>query len=405
MQPQSRLNIDLDIIRANYTTVTTRVGKSCKVAAVVKANAYGMGVSHVAPVLERAGCTFFFVATPYEAADLRAFTQQPIGVLNAVLDEHNAEFMAASDIRPVLNSLHDLEIWQRLSQRDETPYPALLQLDTGMRRVGLSKADLDLLSCAPQRLDDVHIETIMSHFASADDAVSTMCQKQHQRFEEMVTQLRGIEGLSDHHSLKTARLSLANSAGILRSSKYHYDMVRPGRALFGLQPLSSENTPGIRNPITLEGRIIQTIDVKAGESVGYNETWIARNDVKLATVSLGYADGVRRILSNRGAFYYKDQALPVIGRVSMDMCMVRIDHVGSTLPQPGEWVSFIGPRQTPDQLGRQCESNGYEILTGLGRRAERNYILRENHRQQEMTPAIQHETIMRGLAPSVQEAV
>lgn len=366
MQPQSRLLIDLDVIRSNYQYVRTRVGQNCLVAGVVKANAYGLGVERVAPVLERAGCDFFLVATPYEAADLRQITQRPIGVLNPIIDAESADFMAASGIIPVLNSLRDIAEWQAHCRREETPFPAMIQFDTGMRRVGLSLADVKKIANDPSMIDGFTVHTMMSHFASADDDASLMTAMQHSRFEEMVK-------LMPAEKVRGAKLSLANSAGMMRKPAYHYDMVRPGRAIFGLQPLSGQNEPEIKNPVTLQARVIQVLDVKGGETVGYNETWKAPRDIKVATVSMGYADGLRRILTNRGNLFFNGRPLPITGRVSMDMVMVRIDHLNEAQPAPGEWVSFLCEKQTPDQVGRMAETNGYEILTGLGKRAQRLY--------------------------------
>ncbi len=378
MQPQSRLLIDLDIIRSNYQYVRTRVGQNVTVAGVVKANAYGLGVERVAPVLERAGCPLFFVATPYEAADLRQITQKPIGVLNAILDEHNAEFMAASAIIPVLNSLEDIDVWAALCRRDETAYPAMIQFDTGMRRVGLSAADVKAIAENPDRLRGIAVHSLMSHFASADDDASTMTVMQHSRFDDMVAMM-------PQDIVKTAKRSLANSAGLMRKPAFHYDMVRPGRAIFGLQPLSGENNDQIKTPVTLQARIIQTLDVKAGETIGYNETWKAPRDMRVATVSLGYADGLRRILTNRGHLFFNGRPLPITGRVSMDMVMVRIDHLSEGQPHRGDWVSFLCDKQTPDQVGRMAETNGYEILTGLGKRAQRLYTETDAQHAEVMT--------------------
>ena len=369
MRAQSRLTIDLSIIQDNYRYTQSLLGESCVAAGVVKANAYGLGVEHVVPALEAEGCPLFFVATPLEGQTLRAITAKPIALLNPYLDDETAQFITAHNLMPVLNSLEDLSIWAAHCAQTNTRHKCVIQLDTGMRRVGLNLADIQALHGARSlwRSMDVHI--IMSHFASADELSSAFTKRQYAHFCE------ALKALSEDIA-STALQCLSNSAGTIQDRDYHFDLVRPGRTLAGMQPIPAAPNPNIQSPVTMEGRVLQFIDVKAGESIGYNETYRAEANMRVATISMGYADGVRRGLSNIGHLMFEGHMLPITGRVSMDMVMVQIDHLGDKAPQRGDWVQYLNATQTPDHIAGLIGTNGYEILTGLGKRAERIYIER-----------------------------
>lgn len=382
MRHQSRLIIDLSAIAHNYNKIKHYVGEHCDVGAVVKANAYGLGVEHIIPTLEQLGCRQFYVATPAEGYDARQITNTNVAILNPYLDYETAAFLVEHDLTPCLNTLDQIITWNDICQAKDVRAKAFIQLDTGMRRVGLSLEELSRLSTDINELSHLNIDTIMTHFASADDPASPMTATQDDTFKSMLDVL-------PYHIVANAKICVANSAATALSNEYHYNSVRPGKSLFGLKAIEEfDKSCSFKSPITLEARVIQVLDVKAGEPIGYNETYTALDNMKIATISLGYADGLRRHLSNKGWLLFEGQKLPIVGRVSMDMVMVRIDHLGQTQPKLGDWVQFLNDAQTPDDIARLIGTNGYEILTGLGRRASRIYLdntLKRDHTSTEIT--------------------
>jgi alanine racemase len=368
MNPQARLTIDLSVLKRNYMKLQAHVGAACAVAGVVKANAYGLGVENIMPALEEVGCPIYFTATPREALEVRALTDKHVAALNVIMEEETCKVFTDNNIMPVLNTIEDITIWHDWCVREGVMPPAFLQFDTGMRRVGLSYDDVKYLSEKTELLQSLNIYALMSHFASADDTKSALNQKQGDLFKEMLS-------LLPQDMVSKAKKCLCNSAGTALNSDYHYDIVRPGKSVFGLQAIENfEDAPLFESPVTLEARVLQILDVKKGDTIGYNETFTAEEDMRIATISMGYADGVRRHLSGKGHFLFNGEKLPIRGRVSMDMTMVQIDHLGERAPKRGDYVAFLNKQQTPDDIAKIVGTNGYEILTGLGKRAQRLYI-------------------------------
>jgi alanine racemase len=368
MNPQAKLTIDLSALKRNYMALQAHVGAACAVAGVVKANAYGLGVENIIPALEDVNCPIYFTATPREALEVRALTNKHVAALNVILEEETCQAFFDNNIMPVLNTLEDINIWRDWCLKREVSPPVFIQLDTGMRRVGLSLSDVQYLSENSGILDGLNIYAIMSHFASADDVNSSFSHKQNELYKQMLS-------LLPQQIVENSKKCLSNSAGTAMDSDFHYDIVRPGKSVFGLQAIENfEDAPQFESPVTFEARVIQILDVKKGESIGYNETFIAEKDMRVATISMGYADGVRRHLSGKGHFLFNGHKLPIRGRVSMDMTMVQIDHLGENAPKRGDYVAFLNQQQTPDDVAKIVGTNGYEILTGLGKRAQRLYI-------------------------------
>lgn len=368
MTPQSRLTIDLSTLKRNYLKLQSFVGTKCAVAGVVKANAYGLGVHHIVPALDAAGCPLYFTATPHEALEVRTITDKPIAALSTILEEETCRILHENNIMPVLNTIEDITIWHNWCAAHNVTPPAFLQFDTGMRRVGLSFNDVKYLSLHSDLLKRVNIYALMSHFVSADDVSSPLSHVQDHLFKDILS-------LLPQSLVNGAKKCLSNSAGTALNSDYHYDIVRPGKSVFGLQAIENyEEAPIFESPVSLEARVLQIIAVKKGDTIGYNETFIADKDMRIATISMGYADGVRRALSSKGHFLFDGKKLPIRGRVSMDMTMVQIDHLEDHAPRRGDWVAFLNKEQTPDDIAKIIGTNGYEILTGLGKRAERLYI-------------------------------
>jgi alanine racemase len=344
----SSLIIDLNAIAANVRFLQQKVGGSCAVAGVVKADAYGLGMAQIIPVMEREGCRFFFTATLEEAVALRKITAQPIAVLSGIAEGEAAEF-TAHHLIPVLNTFEDVAHW-----RGEGRKPAILHVETGMNRLALPPEDVQKLIDDPHGLD---IQMVMSHLACADEPDHPLNREQIERFNIIAK------------NFPKAQKSLANSSGIFLSPDIHYDMVRPGMALYGLNPTPWQENP-MRPVVKLDVPVVQVKTLKAGESVGYGASYRCAENTIVATVALGYADGFLRSLGNKGTLYFNGKPCPVIGRVSMDLVTV---DVGALPVHVGDKLEVIGDYQSVDDLATAAGTLGYEILTSLGARYKRVY--------------------------------
>jgi alanine racemase len=350
------LTIDLDAIAANWRTLLAVHG--APVAAVVKADAYGLGAARVAPALRAAGAAEFFVAQLAEAVSLRPVLPGAfIGVLNGFAAAEAGAYLAHGLV-PVLGSLAEIAAYRRLAASQARSLPALLHIDTGMHRLGLPAAEVDAVADDPGLLDGIDWRFAMTHLVSAEAAGDGLNALQLRRFNEACGRLPPM------------RRSVANSSGIFLGEAFRSDMARPGAALYGVNP-----TPGAANPmrtvLRLTAPVLQVRDVPVGEGVGYNGTWVAARPTRVATVALGYADGYHRAASNRAAAVFDAARLPLIGRVSMDL--TTFDATDHPDLAPGDHVELVGPAIPPDELAGWTGSNGYEVLTSLRHRAERRY--------------------------------
>jgi alanine racemase len=353
----TELHVDLSAIVANWRWLSHRHG-SGPVAGVVKANAYGLGAALVAAALRDAGCRYFFVATATEAITLReTLPDVVIAALNGLPDGAIAAFIA-HDITPVLGSLYEITLWGANGKALGRRLPAFLHVDTGMHRLGLTPSEVALLRAEPWRLDGVAPLMVMTHLVASEIA-----DDPHNALQRDA--VRALDGW-----LPEIGRSVVNSSGTAIDEPWFGGLARPGAALYGLNPI-----PGARNPmrpvVTLRARVLAVRDVPAGRGVGYNATWRAGRDTRVATVGIGYADGLHRALSNRGRAFYQGAALPLIGRVSMDL--TTFDASARPDLAPGDWVELLGPRQSADDLAELCGTIGYEVLTSLGARIPRIY--------------------------------
>ncbi len=326
-------------------------------AAVVKADGYGLGIVPVAKALWRAGARFFYVAHFEEALALRqTLPEAEIAVLNGLVAEPRA-FLEAR-LRPVLNSLPELEAWGRLP----APAPANLHLDTGMARLGLDDDEQAALLQRPAMLKAMQRPFVMSHLASAEEPQDPSNRSQ-------LDQLKAV----------TARLGLpvsfANSSGIFLGPDYHFDQLRPGVALYGANPTPGQVNP-MRRVVRLECPILQVRSLPQDRAVGYNGTWRSAKPSRIATVPLGYADGFSRQHSNTAKLFWQGQPVPIVGRVSMDLVTLDLSDLDASqapLPQAGDTLELLGDQQSVDHLAQSAHTIGYEILTSLGARYERRY--------------------------------
>jgi alanine racemase len=342
MSPHSplRLLIDGDALVSNWRWLSAMSGPAgC--GAAVKANGYGVGAAEVAARLAKAGCRDFFVATWGEAQGLMpAVGAARLSVLHGVA-EADMDAASASAARPVLNSVEQVRRWRG------TGRPCDVMLDSGINRLGLTPAEV-----ADGALDGLEVDTLLSHLACADEDVA-MNGRQLAVFREVAAKV------------PAKRLSLANSAGICLGSDYAFGLTRPGLALYGGIP-RREAEGQIRQVVRIEAQVVQRKRVPAGESVGYNATFVAEAPTEIAILNIGYADGYLRGFSGRGSAYADGVALPVIGRVSMDLTAVRVDSAPGV--GEGDWVEIGFDLLT---AAAQSGMSQYELLTTLGQRHER----------------------------------
>ncbi len=358
------LSIDLDALAANWRLLKDRLnGADC--GASIKADAYGLGAKHAALTLHAAGCRHFFVALPGEGVSLRQTLEA--GKIDATIHllcgplfhSGTATGQACIEHRliPVLNSLEDIAAWKAF----RPDAPADIHVDTGMLRLGLAPDELATLAAEPDRLAGMNISHIISHPASADESASPQNRRQ---LDDFTRALRLFPGLP---------ASFANSSGVFLGPDYHFDLARPGSALYGINP-----TPGKPNPmaqvIRLQGKILQIRDVDTPQTVGYGATHTIARKGRVATVGVGYADGYLRALSNKGFGILETYRVPLVGRVSMDLITFDVTDIPDGVARPGAMIDLIGPGITVDEVAATAGTIGYEILTGLGQRYHRLYL-------------------------------
>lgn len=355
------LEVDLPAIVQNWQLLKqTHTGRDC--AAVVKANAYGLGVEPVSAALADAGCKHFFVATLEEGVELRRLlTSQFIYVFSGVQAGEVNTFLEYNLI-PVLNDWAQFERWEKAVAGIDAA-TATLHVDTGMNRLGFSIDDAEKLAAQPERVQAAQIRLLMSHLACASDPSHPLNQQQVERFQHL------------RKCFPTLTASLANSAAIFLGKEYHHDLARPGCALYGINP-SDERPNPLQGVATLTAPLIQIRTTEQEfEPVGYSTTVSVPRGTRIATVGIGYADGFPRRLSGTQIGGYIDgHFAPLLGRVSMDLVMLDITRLPADLCIPGARVEFIGPNQLVDTVARAAQTIGYEIFTGVGKRVSRQYL-------------------------------
>ena len=359
------LTIDLGALAANYRRLR-ELAAPAECAAVVKADAYGLGMAEAAPTLWRQGCRTFFVATPDEACALRKLLPQAVIYVLAGLMPGTAEMFRKLDLRPVLNSAEEIGEWASYSASVGEALPCAVHIDSGMNRLGLSAAEVDSVAAARDLWSAFTLSLVMSHLACADEPEHPKSETQRKVFDRLRARL------------PKALASLSNSAGMLLGHTYLYDLVRPGIALYGGKPQRSG--PHAFAPVVhLMGRILQVRDVPPGETVGYGATRTLKRPSRVAIVSVGYADGFFRSLSTSDGetgfvAYAGPHAAPILGRVSMDLITVDVTEVPEAFSARGQWVELMGPHVTAQTVAHHAGTIDYEVLTNLGARAFRRYI-------------------------------
>ncbi len=357
------LTIDLDAIVANWRKLE-KTGVPAECAGVVKADAYGCGIDPVTRALAAAGCKTFFVATLDEARAARAAAKSAaIYVLDGCFQNCGDAF-AQIDCRPVIGDLYELAEWDVFCRRTGWAGGAAIHIDTGLNRLGLTLVDAQ--SIVPRIVAGDHgITLVMSHLACAETLNHPLNARQVATFREIASLFAGVPA------------SLANSSGIFLGPQFQFDLVRPGAAIYGVNPTPEADNP-MQGVVDLKARIVQIRNVERGDSVGYGATWTARRPTRLAIVAAGYADGYFRAAGSndgsRGAeVVVAGKRCLVAGRISMDLLAVDVTDLPNNAVRRGHMVTLIGQGITVDELAHHFGTTGYEVLTSLGRRYAREY--------------------------------
>jgi len=356
---QATLIIELGRIIDNYRScITLAGGAAC--AAMVKADAYGMGIEQVAPALyRRAGCRIFFVANLAEAIKLRHFVPDAvIYVLNGIFPGH-VEYFTRHAIRPVLNDLEQIRLWAAVDPANRPP--CAIHFDTGINRLGLTPTETEDFIADRALRDRLDICLIMSHLACSDEPENPMNTRQLTDFTAITGAFPGVKA------------SLANSGGILLGPEYHFDLARPGLLLFGGNPAKGALPENIRPAFRISGKILQVRDIEPGRTVGYGATWTAKQPSRIAILNIGYADGYLQMFNNCGVAHVGDKTVPVVGRVSMDMIAIDVSGLRSDQIAPGHDVELLGEHITLEMASEVSTLSQYEILTGVKERYQRTY--------------------------------
>lgn len=365
-----RLTVDLAALADNWRDMARRSG-TARAAAVVKADAYGLGIEDVGQTLYHAGARDFFVAVPAEGATLRAYAPEArIFVLSGVWPGAEGLFFD-HDLVPVITSQEQLAFWMAVVA-EHGDHPCALQVDTGFNRLGLPLEDALALADDVSRPASLSPVLVLSHLACGDDPSAPMNRRQLEAFQRVSAAFEGIES------------SLSASAGIFLGSDFHFDLTRPGIALYGGEALNGVANP-MRPVATAEARILQIREAKAGQTVSYGATCTLTRDSRLAIVSAGYADGYLRSLSGSGVAvreaglagacgFIAGHKVPVVGRVTMDLTIFDVTDVPPGAIAAGDYIELFGANMPIDEVARAAGTIGYELLTGLGLRYERRYI-------------------------------
>lgn len=368
-----RLTVDLDALVENYRLLQRRAAPA-RAAGVVKANAYGLGAARVGKALWNAGCRTLFVALPQEGIELRAaLPEAEIYVLNGTFGPEAAPAFAAHRLMPVIGSQADISCWEAFGWNEgETPRPCAIHVDTGMNRLGLTPDEALAFAADNALTGALTPRLVMSHLACGDDAEHPLNRRQLESFQAVRAAFQGIES------------SLSNSAGIFLGPEFHFNVVRPGIALYGGQPCNGVDNP-MQAVATLEARVVQVRRGRSGDTASYGAHGRLDRDSVIAVVSTGYADGYHRASSFagvplRGASpaggygFVHGRRVPVLGRVTMDLTLFDVTDLGPDGVAIGDWIELFGPNIPVDEAASAAGTISYEMLTSLGRRYHRRYV-------------------------------
>lgn len=351
----SALEIDREAIAHNYRTLKQQLTHST-CGAVLKADAYGFGLKDVAPVLSHEGCQHFFVAHIEEGMALRnVLKDSVIYVLSGILPRTESYFIEHT-LTPILNDYDMVTRWATEAQQQGQRLPCALHIDTGMRRNGFDRVDVEKLLTNRDVLKELDVHFTMSHLVTSQSPQDPLNTQQKAAFDSIRQQLPLVKA------------SLSDTGGIYLGPAFHYDFIRPGKGLFGLYP-----HPSLQTCLRFLGRVLQVRTAHKGESVGYSATHTLTRESKLATIGVGFADGYGLRLSNNAFVAFGPFKAPVVGRISMDYTVVDVTDVPESLCPVGSWAELVNQDITLDELAQTIGTHSRELTTGFRARVTRVY--------------------------------
>ena len=361
----SFVNINLDNIIENYKIIQNNLRPGCEIAAVVKANAYGLGYKQITSTLYKHGCRKFCISSIHEASiNFRESdtNDAKIYIMHGVTSISDAKIAAEHNFIPMLNDLEQIEIWTAVARKYQRKLHAVIQIDTGMGRFGLSDSDIKKFASKLELFSPyITIDYIMSHMSCAEQPNHPLTAVQLTAFKEYLAMF------------PNTKATFANSAGIFLGTDFQFDMVRPGCALYGINPTVSEHNPML-GVVELYGYIVQRRVIEHEQFIGYRAQYKAMPGEKLLVIECGYADGYVRSLSNKGICYAAGYFLPVVGIVSMDVIIVDASVLPENIFNSLTHVELLGENITIDDVARYANTISYEILTTrFGSRCQRFY--------------------------------
>ena len=354
------MEVDLAAITHNYRFLCAQLDDA-RCAAVVKADAYGLGVDEIAPTLANAGCNDFFVASIDEGINVRKLLPKAhIYVLNGLLPGSES-ILSQHNMTPILNDIGQIIIWQNWSKKLDKKLPAIIHLDSGMWRAGLPPNEVKILSAELERLKGIDVRYYMSHLACSDQATHPKNIQQLQSFQQALKMLPSTPA------------SIANSHGIFLGPQYHFDLVRPGRSLYGIGIVSSKEQ-SIKPTVKVSTKVIQVSDVGPNETIGYEALYRVAQPTRLATLAAGYTDGLPRTLDGQGTVFIGGIKAPIIGGVSMDLLTIDVSKAPENTVYPGAWAEIIGEHISADDVAANANrTTSREVIVNLGKRYHRVY--------------------------------
>ena len=364
----ARLNINLNALKANYQYLDSCSAPTCNTGAAVKADAYGLGMLPVSHALYDSGCRHFFVAQADEAVTLRrSFAEKPCHIF--VLEGPRADDLKdyqAHKLTPIINTADQFEHLVSFNRINSSSLPSALHLDTAMSRLGLAPNDVQRLAEHLTPKGPLPLCLVLSHLACADDPQHSLNTEQLKLFSTLAAQF------------ENSPKSLANSAGILQTKRFHFDLTRPGISLYGAMTDPTTKDKQLTPVLNWQAEILQIRHIDKGQSVGYGAEFTAETAMKLATIGVGYADGYARSLyqpeRNRIALVGIDgHAAPLVGRVSMDLIVADVSKIPESVLQKAKHADLIWPGYPLEQMALDRQTIAYEVMTGLGGRAKRHY--------------------------------
>ena len=337
------------------SNIILRKSNNKTISPVIKADGYGVGAKALIKILMTCGYKSFFLGNLSEGIEIRKkYKNVELFILNCG-QPFNIAYLKKYKLIPIINNLKDLELWSQYNSKKD---PCILHIDTGMNRLGINLQELKNLT-NKKYFRNITIKFIMSHFTSAEDAHNLMNKRQ---LEELLNCSKILKKICK----KDIKTSICNSSGIWLGKKYLLDIVRPGAAFLGINPILHEKNP-LREVLSLYAQIIQVKEVKKNETIGYGRTLTIKKNTTIATLSIGYSNGLSRLLSNTGDVYINNKKLKILGRVSMDLTVIDISPFKSSEVKNGDIVEIFGPNRSLEEFAKMNKTIPYEILCTMGK--------------------------------------